>query len=271
MTKRGFTLAELLVVISILGMLIMIIAPSVGVVKDIARITVCTNAMKGTAQAINMYADKNDGYLPPFSPTASQDANRYGPPTPAADLACIQWNSGNLDHYRGLGLLYQGKFVTNPDFFYCPSRTPTGDLNSDKYSRGHWPKVWNTYDAAAVDANNQTTAGYLLNPLQPNNADTNSIIAGTMPLPPQDRAFNRMGATHVLLMDLILKQDISGTPTATIHLRPQPTWNLAFPDSHVATVQNLKAQTHAISQPTNPNDNWGVFINTLNKILSENK
>jgi hypothetical protein len=171
--------------------------------------------------------------------------------------------------YRGLGLLYQAKFVVNPDFFYCPSRTPTGDINSDKYSRGYWPRVWNAYDAAA-DAN-QTTAGYLLNPLQTNDADANSIAAGSKTPPPQDRAFNRMGSTHVLLMDLIHKQDISGIPTATIHLRPQPTWNLAFPDSHVATVQNLKAQTHAISQPTNANENWGVFISTLNKILSENK
>ena len=271
MTKRGFTLAELLVVISILSMLIMIIAPSVGVVKDIARITVCTNAMKGTAQAINMYADKNDGYLPPFSPTAAQDSDRYGPPTPAADLACIQWNSGNLDHYRGLGLLYRTKFVTNPDFFYCPSRTPTDDINSDKYSRGYWPKVWNTYDANAVDANNQTTAGYLLNPLQTNDTDANSIAAGSKTPPPQDRAFNRMGATHVLLMDLILKQDISGTPTATIHLRPQPTWNLAFPDSHIETAQKSLAQTYAISQTTNPNENWGVFINTLNKILAADR
>jgi prepilin-type N-terminal cleavage/methylation domain-containing protein/prepilin-type processing-associated H-X9-DG protein len=63
-TKRGFTLIELLVVIAIIALLLSILMPSLGAVKDHAKKIHCSANLKSMSLAAMMYADAHDGRTP---------------------------------------------------------------------------------------------------------------------------------------------------------------------------------------------------------------
>ena len=62
--KTGFTLVELLVVVSIIALLISILLPSVGEARRQARISLCTSNMKQHALGVANYASQNSDFMP---------------------------------------------------------------------------------------------------------------------------------------------------------------------------------------------------------------
>lgn len=64
MKRQAFTLIELLVVIAIIALLISILLPALAKSNRAAKATACMSNMRVMAQALQMYADNNDGRFP---------------------------------------------------------------------------------------------------------------------------------------------------------------------------------------------------------------
>jgi|WetSurMetagenome_2_1015567.scaffolds.fasta_scaffold75369_1 prepilin-type N-terminal cleavage/methylation domain-containing protein len=117
MTARrgGFTLVELLVVITIIAILVALLFPIIGAAINSAKETVCRNNMGQLAKVIQAYADDNDGAFP-FVGVAVGTATQRRPS--ANDWLYVGNTPGptNVDS----GVLYRNKKVGSRDVFYCP-------------------------------------------------------------------------------------------------------------------------------------------------------
>ncbi len=89
--RRGFTLIELMVVISIIGIMLGLLLPAVQEARNMARNLQCKDRLRGLGAAMGLYAGDNYGSFPYYSPE------------PAASI----------------GLLYP-TYADNVKFFYCP-------------------------------------------------------------------------------------------------------------------------------------------------------
>ena len=78
MRRKAFTLIELLVVIAIIALLLSILIPSLGAIKEYASVVNCLSNQKSLATAAVMYAGENDDKL--FSGSVPDHVGTLNPP-----------------------------------------------------------------------------------------------------------------------------------------------------------------------------------------------
>jgi len=116
--SRGFTLIEVLVVITVIGLLMGLLLPAILRSKDVSNLTRCTNNLKQFGVAFAVYLEEYMYLYPP----STVDSSRYGRKE-WMDLIRPRMGLGTLDDGLELLDLYQGASWHLYQQFDCPGNS----------------------------------------------------------------------------------------------------------------------------------------------------
>ena len=106
--KKFFTLIELLVVIAIIAILAGMLLPALQQARDRAKASSCTNMLSNIGKSMLLYADSNNGFLPPYRDYATPLEHWWNDPG----------NAGLLVPYLG------NTTVIGRGLYGCPAAEP---------------------------------------------------------------------------------------------------------------------------------------------------
>ncbi len=124
--RRGFTLVELLVVITIIGILIALLLPAVQAAREAARRSQCTNNMKQIGLALHSYSDTHGAFPPGGLPVRGPSWLVFILPYVEQESAYAQIVFGSNTSWAMQGAdqpnrNWQFSNTTRVDCFSCPS------------------------------------------------------------------------------------------------------------------------------------------------------
>ena len=151
--RAGFTLVELLVVISIIALLISLLLPALAKARTLAQTTVCLSNLRQVALAATEYAQDNHGRGPSY---ALNPANVMSKNTAFWDQMLLPYvvsgaTTGKIQLVKGPEVQYFGQFSPNTltTVFLCP----TAAAQNQYVSWWHSPVMnWRTYEINSLMA-----------------------------------------------------------------------------------------------------------------------
>ncbi len=131
--RAAFTLADLLVSITIMVLIIAIMLPTLSGVREMTRRVVCSSNVRQVGLAVAMYADEHNGLLPPsrfvaisqpylsHQTTHTRQLEISNTPQNAMVVRPESDSERSGTEWDGLGWLYALEYLSSSSVFYCPS------------------------------------------------------------------------------------------------------------------------------------------------------
>jgi prepilin-type N-terminal cleavage/methylation domain-containing protein/prepilin-type processing-associated H-X9-DG protein len=96
--RAGFTIIELTVCIAIIGILMSMLLPALGLAREKARRTVCLNNLRQMGLGIAMYADGHNGHMPQDLASNPTLAGSYNLLSNVLSTAKVFWCPDDFQH-----------------------------------------------------------------------------------------------------------------------------------------------------------------------------
>jgi prepilin-type N-terminal cleavage/methylation domain-containing protein len=127
-SRRALTLIEVLVVITVIGILMAMLLPAIGSARNSASRLACLSNLHQVSIAIGIYADTNHGLIPfgPKAPPMMSAMDFY--PSTGAPTSLISLTGGKA---VGLGLLLKDQLEGQARVLFCPGSDQPLDTDAE--------------------------------------------------------------------------------------------------------------------------------------------
>ena len=242
---KAFTLRDMVAVFCLIGLAMPVLGASLQGVLNKSQLARCMLNLSELTRAVNIYTDRNRGYMP----VHQHQLDRGSPRAPDITYktyvvfreSTIDPNTGLLSDVRGLGRLYVQKYVRQPELFYC-SVASKGD---QRMSLAYYPTPWGT---AAGVGSGFIRNSYMWNPW----VKTNPLSVNNKTY--EDRLMLRQHPFYRPLMcDLV--DDFATMAHLTAN---SAVWNMAYPAGQVVPFMNQKLYDLFQNQKLDTSGSWEV-------------
>jgi len=131
--RRAFSLLDVLISISVIGVLISLTLPTLSTVRETTNRVVCASHIRELLIGAQQWASDHRDELPPSVFSGKLASSAFEPHKMQAvrvDIDAPGWD--------GLGLLWQNQYGVSVSSYYCPAHT--GDHRIGRYF-GDWPST----------------------------------------------------------------------------------------------------------------------------------
>jgi prepilin-type N-terminal cleavage/methylation domain-containing protein len=280
--SHGFTLVELLVVISIIAILLAVLVPAMSRAKEAAKRTICGSQEKQIGVAVLSYIGDYEGCLPFYggwdpawqgnfwAASAKDDLHPYA----VARGDKIPWYSDKSTNPwtvvpMKLECVFAGNFIKDARVFYCPSNKDKNyvfDSYVDPLAPDNTSRTWGTLPQKFNTGNQWVRVGYAYYPVDEKPVMTQ--VSGIEVPKVTARKFSSMSKRYPYLMDLLWTREDISHKSGVVSNRDEKKVinggiNALFKDGHVKYNRDgpvtFGSGAGAFTQKLLENDYWDLW------------